>query len=154
VLRLGVLLLTVLALAGCGGGDDASDEGAPSPAGTETTPADPAGGSRCEAATTDIMTPLGNKLTSEGARVRSGQIVKSRDHEAIYFVSAEIDGPGLEDAGDVGTWATENRFGGGAVYAVDDLAKEHSDWSDASEVDVTIDDDGAEESRECVAAAG
>ena len=61
----------------------------------------------------------------EGGRVRSGQIVRSSDHETIYFVSAEIDGPGLEDTGDVGTWATENRFGG-----------------------------GAEESRACVAAAG
>jgi hypothetical protein len=153
MLRLGVTVLLLLALVGCGGDDD-SAEGTPSPAGTETTPAEPAGESRCEAATTDVMTPLGNKLTLEGGRVRAGQVVKSRDHEALYFLSAEIDGPGLEDAGDVGTWATENRFGGGAIYAVDALAQEHSDWSDAAEIDASIDEDGAEQSRECVAAAG
>ena len=44
------------------------------------------------------------------------------------------------------------RFVGGAeaIYAVDDLAKEHSDWRPADEVDVAIDDDGAQESRDCV----
>jgi hypothetical protein len=154
MLRLGVTVLLLLVLVGCGGDDDDSEEGTPSPAGTETTPAEPVGESRCEAATTDVMTPLGNKLTLEGGRVRAGQLVKSRDHETLYFLSAEIDGPGLEDAGDVGTWATESRFGGGAVYSVDPLAKEHSDWSDASTIDASIDDDGAEESRECVAEAG
>lgn len=148
--RAAAFALVVAALAGCGGEEE---EGVPSPAATETTAAEPVQESRCEAATTDVMTPLGNKLTLAGGRVRNGQLVKSRDHESLYFLSAEIDGEGLEDPGDVATWATENRFGGGAIYAVDELAQEHSDWSDAAAIDASLDDDGAEESRNCVAEA-
>ena len=133
------LLLVVAALAGCGGDDD------------ESTAPDPAS-SRCEAATSAIMTPLGNAVNNQQDRLVNGQIVKSRDHGDIYFISAELDGPGFEDPGDVGTWATTSPGGAEAIYSVDEFAKEHTSWRDGTAVaGLSIDDDGAEESRECVA---
>jgi hypothetical protein len=137
-----VLLVSVLALAACGGDDDGEA--------TATAPVTAAAASPCEPASSDVMTPIGNKLMPDGVRVSDGRYVRSDDHERMYFVSAELDGPGLEGEGDVATWATPSVGGAEAIYAVDDLAKEHSDWRPADEVDVTIDDHGAQESRDCV----
>jgi len=134
--RLG-LLLVVGVLAGCGGDDDEAS----------SPPAD----SRCEAATSALMTPLDNGLKNERDSLDNGQVVKSRDHSDIYFVSAELDGPGLDDPGDVATWATTSPGGAEAIFSVDDLAKDHSTWRDGTAIaGLSLDDDGADESRECV----
>jgi hypothetical protein len=138
------LLLIVGVLAGCGGDDD-EDSSAPPPA------AD----SRCEEATSALMTPLGNALKSERDHVENGRFVKSRDHEDIYFISAELDGPGLFDSGDVATWATTSPGGAEAIYSVDELARDHSTWRDGVAIaGLSLEDDGAQESRECVTGSG
>jgi len=93
------------------------------------------------------MTPLSNKMTLEGARLRNGQILESTNSPGLYFVSAELYGDGIESR--VGTWATENRFGGGAIYAVDDVARETSSWGDGAAEGIALDDD-AGASRKCV----
>ena len=127
-------------LAGCGG-DDGDDASSPPP------PAD----SRCEPATPALMTPLGNALRSERDHLENGHVVKSRDHEDIYFISAELEGPGLFEPGDVGTWATTSTGGAEAIYSVDEIAKDHSTWRDGTAIaGLSLDDDGAMESRECV----
>jgi hypothetical protein len=133
--RLG-LLLVIGVLAGCGGDDDES-----------TSPAN----SRCEPATSALMTPLGNSLKSERDSLESGQVVKSRDHSDIYFVSAELEGPGLFDPGDVATWATTSPGGAEAIFSVDELAKDYTTWRDGTAIaSLSLDDDGAKESRDCV----
>jgi hypothetical protein len=138
--RAAVLLAAATALlAGCGGGDDESG-----------SPGDP----RCEAATSALMTPLGNGLKYERDRLRDGYVVKSKDHEDIYFLSAELDGPGFQHAGHVGTWATTSIGGAAAIYSVDELAKDQSTWRDGTAIaGLSLDDDGAKESRACVSAA-
>ena len=134
--RLG-LLLVIGVLAGCGGDDDES-----------TSPEN----SRCEPATSALMTPLGNSLKSERDSLENGQVVKSRDHSDIYFVSAELEGPGLFDPGDVATWATTSPGGAQAIFSVDELAKDYSTWRDGTAIaSLSLDDDGAKESRDCVA---
>jgi hypothetical protein len=96
------------------------------------------------------MSPLGNAAKNELDRFTNGWIVKSNDHPDIYFVSAELDGPGFEDPGDVGTWATTSPGGAEAIFSVDDLAKEHTNWRDGTAVaGLSLEDDGAEESRAC-----
>ena len=135
-----------LAVAGCGGDDDSDAAPATTAAAGETTLASP----RCEPAASDLTTPLGNGISAEGARLTNAYVVKSEDHDSIYFVSAEIDGTGYEDAGDIATWASTSRFGGDLVYAVDDLANELSTLRDGREVaGVSLDDDGVDESRAC-----
>jgi hypothetical protein len=131
------LVLVVGVLAGCGGDDDES-----------SSPSN----SRCGPATSALMTPLGNALKNERDSLENGQVVKSDDHEDIYFVSAELDGPGLFDPGDVATWATTSPGGAAAIYSVDQLAKDTSTWRDGTAIaGLSLDDDGAKESRECVA---
>ncbi|MBA2461892.1 MAG: hypothetical protein H0V45_09045 [Actinobacteria bacterium] len=51
---------------------------------------------------------------------------------------------------EVGTWATENRFGGGAIYSVDEVAKESSDWADADAEGISATDQAVQASRDCV----
>jgi len=129
-------LLVVGVLAGCGGEDDQSIAAA---------------NTRCEAATSALMTPLGNALKSERDSLENGQVVKSRDHSDIYFVSAELEGPGLFDPGDIGTWATTSPGGAEAVFSVDEIAKDYSTWRDGTAIaGLSLDDDGAKESRACV----
>jgi hypothetical protein len=136
--RAGALALLALALAGCGGDDDESSSAS-------------ADDSRCEPATSAIMTPLGNALTNERDRLENGQMVKSRDHGDIWFVSAELEGPGFQRPGDIGTWATTSPGGGEAIYSVDDIAKDHTSWRDGTAIaGLSLDDEGAEESRDCV----
>jgi hypothetical protein len=134
------LLAFALALSGCGDDDD------------ETSSPPPPANTRCEPATSAIMTPLGNALTNDHDRLVNGQVVKSNDHADIYFISAELDGPGFENPGDVGTWATTSPGGAEAIYSIDEIAKDHTSWRDGTAIaSISLDDDGAEESRECVA---
>jgi hypothetical protein len=58
----------------------------------------------------------------------------------------------VPQAGEIGTWATNSLEDEGLIFAVDGLANEFSDWGDGRETDaqLSLADDGAEESRECV----
>jgi hypothetical protein len=139
-LRLLVLFI-VLFLAACGGDDE------------ESAPTSEAAASSCEAATTDLMTPLGNGMKDDQVRVKNGRAVKSDDHAEIFFVSAEVYGSGVSE-GTIGTWATTSLGGAEAVWTVDDVSKQYSDLRDGTAVaDLSNDDHGVAESRACVAAA-
>ena len=132
----------LLAAAGCGGDDEDA-----APATTATTAAVE---SRCTPATSDLMTPLANKLLSGDVRLTNGWIVESREHEDVYLVAAEVDGPERESSGDVGVWATTSPGGAEAIYSVNDLAKEHTDWRDAAAIHVSPEDEDVAEARNCV----
>lgn len=147
------ILVVALLLAGCGGnGDDeaaptqpgTTQEAAPTEAGATTTAA-----AGCEPASGDLTAPLAGSL-DEGIRLTNAFLVQSTQHDGIFFVSGEIEGPGYEAAGDVATWASTSRFGGDLVYAVDDLANELSSLRDGREVaGLSMEDDGVAESRAC-----
>jgi hypothetical protein len=130
----------VLIVGGCGDDDDES-----SSATTATAPL-----TVCTPATTDLMTPLANKLTLEGARLSNGQIVRASDRDDVYFVAAEIDAQRFPNSGDIAVWATTSPHGAEAIYSVNELAKQYSGWRDASAIDVSPDDPAAAEARACV----
>ena len=131
-----LLIVVVLGPIGCGGDDDEESAGSVD--------------ARCESAATDVVTPLSNGIEVEGVRLTRVYVVKSNDHESMYFVSTEVDGPGYEESGDIATFASESQFGGGAIYAVDDLANELSTLRDGREVaGLSLEDDGVESSRSC-----
>jgi hypothetical protein len=142
----GLLLALVLAAAGCGGDEE--------PESAATT--DGAAGTSCVPATSDIMAPLGGRaaLANADVRLQNGQLVESTETPGIWFLSAELDGPGLEEDGDVATWATASQYGEEAIYSVDDLAAEYTNFSPVAAADgISADDAAAEESRACVESA-
>ena len=139
------LLLVVLALTGCGGDDDETA----SPATTASTTT--AAASSCVPATSDMMAPLGGRVTLEEGRLGNGQMVQSEAAPDWWFVAVELDGPGYEDEGDVATFATTSQFGGEAIFAADALAKEHTSLRDVAEADgIDAADLAASEARACV----
>jgi hypothetical protein len=146
-----------LLAASCGGGEEAADEAAPEPAeDTEQGGGESSRDPRCTRVPPALVKVIATGLEVQGGgNLRFAQAVKSEDFESVYFVSADIQGPGLDGSGDVGTWAT-NRLaaGGGLIFAVDSVAQEFSDWGDADQTDanITMQDDGAQLSRECVEA--
>ena len=89
---------------------------------------------------------------NEGLTLRNAWAVKSGAHENAWFVSAEIDGPGLEGAGHVGTWFVTPLAGAGMILAVPEVATEFSQFGNASTTDAqaTMSDAGARDSRRCV----
>ena len=136
-----LVLLSVLFLAACGGDDE------------EAASTSEAAASSCEAATTDLMTPLGNGMKDDQVRLKNGYAVPSDDHGKMFFVSAEVYGSGVPE-GTIGTWATTSLGGAEAIWTVDDVSKRYSDLRDGTAVaDLSDDDHGVEESRACVEAA-
>jgi hypothetical protein len=114
--------------------------------------------SRCK-----LVPPALTKAIESGLTVTGGgtlvhaRAVKSGDFKRVHFISAEINGPGMTGPGEIGTWAKSGplRVGGGLILSVDSLANEFSDWGDGRKTDahLSMDDDGAQESHDCVADA-
>ena len=139
--RWAIVIGLLLALAGCGGDDE-------EPTATPTT-TEVAAVADCIGGDSSITTPLTNKLLVENGRIRKAFLVKS-DSAGVYYFSAEVDGDGLEEDGDIGTWVTRSRGGGEALYAVNDVAMEHSDWSHATSASLGSDPEAEAASRACV----
>lgn len=103
-----------------------------------------------------MIAAIAQGLTVDGGGTldaSTARAVRSADFERVYFIAAEIDGPGMEAAGEVGVWAS-NRLepGAGLVFAVDGLAHEFSDWGDGGATDarLTLESAGAREAAGCV----
>jgi hypothetical protein len=132
LVALAAVALATVALAACGEG-----------AGPDSA--------RCSSASDALLQTIADGLTVDGATLTSGFVVRSDQFEDVYMVAAEIDGPGLEGAGDVGVWATNDTAGGGSILSVADTAKERSSWPIGSESndELTIMADGAMEAEAC-----
>lgn len=91
---------------------------------------------------------------SVAGTLKNARAVKSEDFKKVYFISAELEGESTEVVGKIATWARTGplRVGGGLIYAVDGFANEFSNADDGGDTDaqLSMDDDGAEESRICV----
>ena len=134
-----MLLVLVLAAAGCGG----DDEPTASATGSSTT-------SSCVATDSSLMTPLGNGMKDDEHRLKNGQAVQSEDNAEIYFVSAEIYGPDVEE-GTIGTWATRSLGGAEAIWTIDEFSKKFSELRDGIDAaDLSASDSAIDESRRCV----
>ena len=99
-----------------------------------------------------IASRLPTQETLRGARAAA-----SGDTERVWFISAEIRGPGLEKSGAIGTWAKIGALavGDGPILSVDSVfAQQLSGWSrgDLTLANLTMDDAGAQASHDCVAA--
>ena len=87
-----------------------------------------------------IATPESAASIAEGLTVTDGTLRNAfavplrggAQFGLLFVVAAEIDGPGLEGDGDIGTWAT-GELGGGPIFAANAVAQEFSDWDAATE---------------------
>lgn len=135
---LGLITIVVIGAAG-------SDGSSSSPTASPTT---------CLAVPTVLVDGIQEGLTVHGGGwLTDAQAVRSGDFSQVYFVSARINGPGLD--GPVGTWATNDLQAGsvgGVIFAVDALANEFSDWGDGRQgtAELSMSDHGARQSQTCV----
>lgn len=113
--------------------------------------------SRCEPVDDALVDGISEGLTVDGGgSLRNAQAVRSGDYKKVWFIAADIQGPGLEGSEDIGIWATNSLVGEGLIMAVGGYATEFSDWGDGGQTDAQLStsDDGAQEARGCVEAAG
>ncbi|HEY0359585.1 MAG TPA: hypothetical protein VGD11_13460 [Mycobacteriales bacterium] len=97
----------------------------------------------CEPASTAMLDTIAKGAKADGFTVTSGVTLKSKDN--LFAVAAKTKtGSGPQK---VGVWSTSNVSGEGAVYAVDQIAKDSTSFGDAAQVD------GAVKSGDAAAAA-
>jgi hypothetical protein len=155
---IGLLMGLLVFVALLGVFTDKSDADAAAVPRTAVAQATAAASARCLSVPRGLVKAIATGLTvNGGGTLHHARAVRSRDFKRVYFISAEIDGPGMKGRGDIGTWVKSGplRVGGGLIFAVDGFANEFSDWGDGRKTDahVSTSDDGAGESKACVARA-
>ena len=89
--------------------------------------------------------------------IRTDRAVRSGDFESVYFVAADIEGPGVEDDDGIAVWAIVGDIDPfrGLINSVPGFATEFSDWPDGSTTDAQLSgrEDGVDEAKRCVEAA-
>lgn len=107
---------------------------------------------KCEDVPADIVASLQEGANTKGTTLRNAKAVKSNDFESVYFISADLQGAGLEGSEDIATFTTNKlENGGGILMSVNNVAKEFFVFPDASTTDAkaTMSDDGASQSQTC-----
>ena len=79
-------------------------------------------------------------------------VVKSEDGKSVYYVAVQFTAPG-ESGPRVGVWATQDPEGTSLIWAVDDVAKQATQWPFTSAADkqqYTMSGDGAQEAADAL----
>lgn len=108
--------------------------------------------SRCEDVPAVIISGYESGFNTKGLTLRNAKAVESKDFASAYFVSADIQGAGLESNEDIATFFTDSIEGtGGLVMSANNVAKEFFDFPDAATTDfkATMSNDGAKQSQDC-----
>lgn len=144
-LVLGAMLM--LSVAACGGDDSADAPGVASPAEPSLE--------QCRPVPEDVMTALESGLTLEGAALPVGFAVESPSFPGVFYIAAELDGPGYEAEGDAPVWVAESLsladitvdvgFG-----AVNELAESVSSWDNFLDRDFSTFGEGIRLAGACV----
>jgi hypothetical protein len=93
-----------------------------------------------------LRLPQFRELPLHPLSYEGGFVVRSRDFKSVYFVSADLQGPGLNGKGEIATWATNKLRVGGLIYSADAVARAFFDWGRGPGFSVG---DGFSESRSC-----
>lgn len=112
--------------------------------------------SRCLTVSPAVVRAISAGLTvNGGGKLRAVRAVRSHDYKRLFFVSADIQGAGMNGRDEIATWATNQIAAYGMIYAVGGFANEFSDWGDGGRTDahMSVTDDGADASRVCSRAA-
>jgi hypothetical protein len=97
--------------------------------------ADPASG--CLAVPRRMLDHLEQALTGEGKSLRLARAYRHGNFERPFYVAAEIDGPGMEGDGEIGTWSANalTLTDGTVVKAEEDVAAANSAFPDGRTTD-------------------
>ena len=110
---------------------------------------------RCENVSDAYVQDLASGITLPGISLRDAQAVRSKDYKQIWFVAADIEGPGLSGPNQIGIWSTDSlvavSISGGAndLYAVNDLARQYTEWGLDAKLPVSKDADGISQATAC-----
>lgn len=97
----------------------------------------------------------GIKDIQNSNNIQTAWAVKSNDYENVWFIAAQIVGPGIEPGQVIGLWATSgNPDNPGMILSANPFAVEFSSYPDGSRTDAQISqfDDGAQEALLCASA--
>lgn len=110
--------------------------------------------SRCEPVPDQILQNLAVGLVDRDTSLRAGQAVRSRDHPKMWFVAADLQGPGLEGENEIGIWATNSIDPNNpqGFIGAEATAREFTDWDTGGDNPFSINDDGIALSEECTKA--
>lgn len=112
----------------------------------------------CVAVPPDLVEALEEGFNTRGTSLRNAYAVKSNDLEDAWYISGDLEGPGLDGEDEIATWAKggDLEVGGGLIIASDAVAREFSDWGAAAQPGspaaeaASMDNHGARESQACV----
>jgi len=133
-------LLAATALAACGDAD----------------PAASGGGSvgDCRHVPPRVAEVLERRMSGgAGSGLRALRATASEDFPGIFYLSADVQGPGLRGAEDIATWVATGEADPRRILSAEPLATQASDWPASGREHVRGGDEGYEISRECARAA-
>jgi len=92
----------------------------------------------------------------DGTHLRHVWAVKSDDFENVWFVAADLEGPGMEGDGEIAIWATNalasdgkpQPDGGGFVWWANHMAEEFADWPHG-QLNEFEEYDGMDDAKDC-----
>jgi hypothetical protein len=110
---------------------------------------------RCENVSDVYVQNLASGITVPGISLRDVQGVQSKDYKQVWFIAADIEGPGLSGSSHIGIWSTSSiiapEVSGRAndLYAVNDLARQFTEWGLDVKLPVSKDADGISQATAC-----
>jgi hypothetical protein len=129
---------------------------------TTTAPAGkPKPSEECKRVPAALVAAIQEGFTTRGVTLRRAYGVRSNDLKNAWYISGDLQGPGLEGHDDIATWVKSGDLvvGGGLILASNAVAKEFSDWGAAAQPGspaaeaASMENHGAEESQDCVRAS-
>jgi hypothetical protein len=134
------------ALIGCGSGSGVV-AGSASPAAAGS----PAAGAATPAGETILAAIAEGQILDGGMTPVRGVVVKSKDAESLYFIAMEFSSAGVADQ--TGVWATSDLEGDTQIYAVDQVARDSTQWPETAASDkqqYTMSSDGAQQAKDAL----
>jgi hypothetical protein len=142
---------------------ESSSSSAPQPAATEEATTDPIDSEAPQSKGTclGISDRLFEAINSgvqdiqESNSILKASAYKAPDRANVWFIAAEIQGPGIGSGVAIGVWASSYGVeddGTGSLFSVDGIANEFSSWgsTEGTSFEISRFEDGVQESRDCL----
>jgi len=136
-----VTALLALMVIGCGSGGAVDDSASPGSGSVKITPAK----------TTILEAIAKGQILDGGMTPVRGVVAKSEDAGSLFYVAMEFSSAGADNA--IGVWATSDLNGQTQIWAVDDVARNSTQWprtEASSQRQYTMSSAGAQEAKDAL----